>query len=217
MNLYDKKLKNLIVIILIMVTTFSTLFATKSPKAITLAVWNKPNTAIINDDGEATGFDPELFKALAPYLPNSVEIKVYKDKATSLEALRNKEVDALMSTLYTKEIDEEFDYSNIMVRHSDSILCSIDKDYAYQEYSVMNNKTVGYLNRGDTLIPVLKYLEEKLKNPKFIAFDTSQEIKDALEAHTIDLATFGMSSLDDYYQILDRFNALPTFYITREG
>jgi len=52
---------------------------------------------------------------------------------------------------------------------------------------------------------------------KFIAFDTSQEIKDALEAHTIDLATFGMSSLDDYYQILDRFNALPTFYITREG
>jgi signal transduction histidine kinase/two-component SAPR family response regulator len=212
-----KSLKYFLIIFLIVVTTLSTLSAVNNTKPLRLAIWDNASTAIVKDNGEITGFEPELFRALSPFLSRQTEVKAYNNKAESLEALRNGEVDVVMSSLYSSDIAQEFDFTNIMVRHVDALLCSTTEEYSYQEYDKMANKKIGYLNRPGTIDPILEYLNEKIKNPNLIAFNTVQEIRTSLEKGEIDLATFGIGALVDSYYILDRFYSLPTFYITRKG
>ncbi len=212
-----KALKYLLIIFLVVVTTLSSLTAVNSIKPLRLAVWNNASTAIVKDSGEVTGFEPELFNALAPFLSRQVEIKVFENKAASLEALRKGEADVVMSSLYTSDIAQEFDFTNIMVRHVDALLCSYTDEYSYQEYDKMANKRIGYLDRVGTIEPILEYLNGKIDNPILIPFNTVQEIRTSLENGEIDLATFGIGALLDSYYILDRFYSLPTYYITRKG
>ncbi|MDC7236223.1 MAG: transporter substrate-binding domain-containing protein [Sphaerochaetaceae bacterium] len=212
-----KALKYLLIIFLIVVTTLSTLSAVNSTKPLRLAVWNNASTAIVKDNGEVTGFEPELFRALSPFLSRQTEVIVFNNKAESLDALRNGDVDVVMSSLYTSDIDQEFDFTNIMVRHVDALLCSTTEEYYYQEYDKMANKKIGYLNRPGTIDPILEYLNGKIDNPILIPFNTVQEIRTSLEKGEIDLATFGIGALVDSYYILDRFYSLPTYYITRKG
>lgn len=206
-----------ILIIVVVIATLSTLNAVQQVEPLRLAVWNNSSTAVVSSSGKIMGFEPDLFRLLSPYFSRSVEIKAYDNKAASLEALRAGEVDVVMSSLYTSDIDEEFDFTNISVRQVDALLCSVDNSYSYQEYSKMKNKSIGYLDRGATMQPILDYLSSKIENPKFIPFDTVAQIRTALDKKEIDLATFGIGALLDKYQILDRFYSLPTFYITREG
>jgi signal transduction histidine kinase/CheY-like chemotaxis protein/membrane-bound lytic murein transglycosylase MltF len=213
----NKRCKYFITVFLIILNSVSFISAAKNTAPLRLAIWNNPNTAIVKDSGEITGFEPEFFKTLSSYANRPSEIKVYNNKKDSLEALKNNEVDVIMSCLYTSDIDKEFDFTNIMVRNVDAILCTLNKSYSYQEYDAIANKSIGYLDRGNTTTPILEYLKEKIYNPYFVPFNTIQEIKDALASNEIEFAVFGMGALDDSLTILDRFNALPTFYITRTG
>ncbi|MGD1823546.1 MAG: response regulator [Pleomorphochaeta sp.] len=217
MNKRIRKITIILIILIIVISTFTNIWADTEHKVYKFGVWNNANTAIIGENGKVSGFEPDLFKEIANYLPYETEILVFDNKLEALEALNNYEVDAIMSSLFTDDIAQKYEYSEIMVRHVDAVLVNYQSDYTYQEYELMEGKQIGYLDRGDTIKPILEYLGEKIVNPVFIAFNTVQEIRDALYNREIDLGTFGIGALKDDLTVLDRFYALPTYYITRKN
>lgn len=214
-----KKIKPryLIFFIVIIVLTFSSIYAANEQNPLRLAVWNKPNAVIINDDGNVTGFESDLFRALTSYLKRPVKIKVYDSKASSIEAVLNNEADVVMSTIYEEGINTNLEYNKLMVRHVESLICSYNQNIAYQDYSSMNNKRIGYISRGAYSNLILDYLYNKIQNPQLKVFYSSKEILKALKNYEIDFAVIEIDAISDDLTILDRFNPLPTYYITRKG
>ncbi|MGH4037202.1 MAG: response regulator [Sphaerochaeta sp.] len=202
---------------LLLTTAFSFIYAESNENSLRFAIWNNSNTAFVNSDGEISGFEPDLIRALEKYLPQPIEFKIYDNKKASLQALRNNEVDAIMSCPYIADLDDDFEANSLMVRHVDSILCSASTTYAYQEYDAMKNRTIGYLNRSEIVDPILKYINDKIENPIMIGFDSEQELRDAVETQQVDLGVLGSGDINDNLHILDRFLALPTYYVTRKG
>ena len=201
----------------IFISTVSNIWAKNINKIYKLGVWNNANTAIVSEDRAISGFEPELFLEISNYLPFETEILSFENKKECLEALSNQEIDVAMSSLYSEDIANQFEYSELMVRHVDAVLVSYNRDYTYQEYGLMKNKRIAYLDRGEIIQPVLDYLNDKIENPEFVPFNTVKEIREALYNGEIDLGTFGIGALEDSLDILDRFYALPTYYITRKN
>jgi len=213
----NRTFKCLMMLFLLFTTAFSFIYAENNNHSLRFAIWENSNTAFVSSDGEISGFEPDLIRALEKYLFKPIEFKIYDSKKESLEALRNNEVDAVMSCPYTTDLDDDFETNAIMVRHVDSILCSASTTYAYKEYAAMKNRTVGYLIRSEVVGPILKYINEKIENPILIGFDSEKELREALVTQEIDLGVMGLGDLTDDLHVLDRFLALPTYYVTRKG
>jgi len=211
------KLKYLILFIVIIILSFSSIYANSEQNPIRLAVWNKPNSAIINEKGDISGFEPDLFKELTSSLKRAVEIKVYDSKVLSIEAVLNNEADVVMSTVYEENLNSNLEYNKLMIRHVESLICSYNKKIAFQEYSSMNNKKIGYISRGVYSNLILDYLNKKIENPQLKVFYSSKEILVSLKNSEIDFAVIELDAKSDDLNILDRFNPLPTYYITRKG
>ncbi len=208
---------SLLIIFFIIITSFSNIWAKNLQKIYKLGVWNNANTAIISEDGKVSGFEPELFKEVSNYLPYKTEVVVFDNKKECLDALFNEEIDVVMSSLYTTDVANQFEYSDLMVRHVDAVLVSYNKGYTYQEYDLMKNQRIAYLDRGEIIQPILDYLSDKIENPEFVPYNTVKEIREALYNGEIELGTFGIGALEEKLDILDRFYALPTYYITRKN
>ena len=81
----------------------------------------------------------------------------------------------------------------------------------------MNNKRIGYISRGAYSNLILDYLNNKIQNPQLKVFYSSKEILKALKNYEIDFAVIEIDATSDDLTMLDRFNPLPTYYITRKG
>lgn len=217
MKIKKIKPRYLIFFIVIIILTFSSIYADTEQKPIRLAVWNKPNSAIIKENGDISGFEPDLFMALTSSLKRAVEIKVYDSKILSIEAVLNNDADVVMSTVYEEGLNTDLEYNQLMVRHVESIICSLNKKIAYQDYASMNNKRIGYISRGPYSNLILDYINSKIENPQVKLFYTSKDILNSLKNSEIDFAVIELDAKSDDLNILDRFNPLPTYYITRKG
>jgi signal transduction histidine kinase/CheY-like chemotaxis protein len=212
------KSKRIFLLVIFLLNVVLNIFANDTQNdTIRFAVWNKPNSAIINKDGSITGFEPEIFSQLVPFLEKDIEIIAFDDKLDCLEALRNNQVDVVMSSYYSKEIDEEFDYSNIMVRNVNLVLCSVNDYYTYQDYVSFENSKIGYVFRGESTNKSIAFVKSKIKNAEFMEYDNSKELYSALLDSEINLGIFDFGSIGNSCNIIDRLYSFPTYYITREN
>ncbi len=212
-----KFFKYIILLLLISSSTFSAFCADNVNNLYRFGVWDKGNTAIVDNDGSISGFEPELFKGLESFLPNKVEIVAYETKDECLDALRNNQIDVCMSCLYDENIALEFEFNNIMVRHVDFMVGSYYKAFSYQEYNSMQNKTIGYIDKGKNVDSIIKQLTNKMDNPIFIPYNNINNIQEALINDELDLAIFCLECLTPKLSVLDRLDSFPTYYITRKG
>ena len=65
---------------LLLTTAFSFIYAESNENSLRFAIWNNSNTAFVNSDGEISGFEPDLIRALEKYLPQPIEFKIYDNK-----------------------------------------------------------------------------------------------------------------------------------------
>ncbi len=182
---------------------------------IRFGVWVDYPSVYYDKDGELSGFEIELFKSIN--FPNDIDIKIYDDYNACINALRNNEIDVVQSNIFSKEISNEFEFNSLMVRHVDIVLVSTKEDLYYQDYEILNNKKIGYINKGEVTKQIFEILEDKIENPNYKLYDNLDELKLALKTGELEYAFIGLSQIEDYLNIIDRFLALPAFYITRKN
>lgn len=204
-----------IFLILVLLSLNISIYSSECAIHARFGVWLDNNSVFYDDNGNLTGFEIELFKAIQ--YPHKVDILLYDNFEDCLEGLRNKEIDIVMSSLKTEEVEQEFQYSSLMVRHLDIVLVTDKNDVSYQDYSVLKNSIIGCVDIENVKDEAQHKLNVKIDNPTYKVYKNSNELKQALRSGEIDFGVLGLSEIEDDFYIIDRFISFPTFYIIRKG
>lgn len=145
-----------------------------------------------------------------------VQCDSWNDALAMLEA---KEVDLVGSAQYSEERTEIFDYAALSSGYTYGCLFVEEgTDLAFEDFERMKDMQFGivedYVRRED----FLEYLGQNgITNPKLQEYNTTQEMKKALEAGEIQVAVHTLTEVEKGQPLVGKFSYAPYYYITWKG
>ncbi|MDD3278706.1 MAG: transporter substrate-binding domain-containing protein [Lachnospiraceae bacterium] len=182
-------------------------------QTVRVAVVDYPNYIEMNKDGTVSGYAYDYLQDIRKYTGWRYEFQEMSF-AEAVRALESGNIDLLAGNQYTKERAELFDYSAQDMGNGGSVLCVRldDMRYCYNDYASYDGMKIAVLAGSVRMEQARKILTRFGAEVDFIAYDTDQESKTALEKGEVDAVLMSTIRCEAKYKILARLSTDPLYF-----
>lgn len=226
-SLFGKSRKQLIAICLIAIMILgvnlcldlNTTVYGAQPRKVKVAFFPMDGYNVTLPDGSFTGMDVKYLQAMSKYSYWDVEYVPCDSWDEALELLEKKQVDLVGSAQFSKERADRFEFANLPSGYTfGTIAVNSDSDIAYEDFLAMKDITFGVVKTYIRKSEFIEYIVDNgIENPKIVEFDTTQELKEALNQGKIDAMVHTFTELSEGQRIVGRFAPYPFYYISYKG
>lgn len=173
---------------------------------------------IKESDGEFYGYGVEYLEKIAEYTGWKYEYVKDESWHTSLDKLRNGQIDLICTAHYTEERAAEFLYSSIPLGYETSLLyAKPESKISYQDFDAMQGCKIGLLKESYSAQDFEKYAIRQEIQYEGIYFDRENEMMQALQDNQIDMMVVGSRYATPKLKLIDKSGANAFYCIAQES
>ena len=167
-------------------------------------------------DGNYYGYGVEYLEKIAEYTGWKYEYVKDESWHSSLDKLRNGEIDLICTAHYTEDRAAEFLYSDIPLGYEASLLyAKPDSEISYQDYEAMQGCKIGLLDESYSAQDFESYAVRENIQYEGVYFERENEMLRALENNEIDMLVVGSRYATSKLKLVDTSGA-NAFYCIAE-
>lgn len=212
--------KHIKVTMVIILSLFSFLIFPVSVKAVdTINVGFIDYKGFIEKDssGAYSGYAVDYLNEISKYTQWEYHY-VFDSWEKCLEKLKKGEIDILCSAQYTKERDQDFDFSKYPIGNEYTIVYTrLDEPIYFNDYQAMNHKTIGLLKNSYQNQSLKQYAMKNNFDYQKKYYSSEEEINQALMNHEVDMIAVGSLPIHSQVKVVAKFDPQPFYITVKEG
>ena len=165
-----------------------------------------------------SGYDIAYLNKLSEYTNLQFEYVDCGTWANALTMLQNHEVDLVGTAQWSEEREQQYTFCLDSYGYTIAELAALpDREFVYEDYEAIGNAVIGCIDNYIRRQEMDQLFRDHDISPTIKTYVTQRKLEDALISGEIDIIAANSHTLLDSWDVIERFNYMPYYFISWSG